>query len=406
MRRRCLLFTMLLILILLVFSRSQSLKTVTVNIARHPGVADVAISLYIEEHKLFEKIAQKYGYDVKINRINFPSGVAALEAMLAGKLDITIIGQIPALNIVSRQLPVYLGSGSAGGRNGHALVVRPKSDIHSLDDLVKKKAVIATVIGSTGHQFLELLFKAAYGKTPQELGLQVLDMPPGQAITFPQGVDAVALWSSFPEQMIAKGTGAILVTDFGYTGPAWTAPPGPGKRLDFVKNSPFYPEGFTLYRNFTAYRREFVDKYPDLVIAYLEAVQTACKALNQKTSIGKAIAWRYVKDLWNIPRDLAMRIFADDLSMGIRGWIWVTYGDVKAITWSSKWAYSKKLIPREVSWEDVKSYFKTLSSLEEKAYKNLGSEPPIEEMTKSTEKDIRGLPTWKMSEWPDEPTPE
>lgn len=378
----------------------DGLKEVTVNLAKHPAVADMVMVSYVEDHQLFEKYAKEYGYKIKIERPEFSSGGVALEALLGRQLDITIVGQLPALSSISKKLPVYLGSGSAGGRNGHAIMVRPDGNIKSLDDLVKKKGVIATVIGSSGHNFLDFLFRAAYNKTPKELGLQVLNMPPAQAMTFPSGIDAVALWSSFVEQIVAKKTGEILLTDHGVTGPAWKDAPGPGKKIDFFKNSIFYPEGFCLYRNFTVYNKDFVDKYPDLVVAYLKASQTAAVALRQDTEQGRDLSWKYIKDVWRIPRELTGRIFADDLSMGIRHWIWITYGDVKAITWSSEWASANGIIPRNVTWEDVAPYFSKLSALEKRAWEELKEVPPIAEMTKEVETDLRGLPTWMMSSWP------
>jgi len=410
--RAFILFSMLTGLVLTMVSNASSqqsgnqaantseAKEITVYLAKHPAVADMAIVSYVEEHRLFEKFAREYGYTIKIERPEFSSGGVALEALLGRQLDITIVGQLPALSAVSKKLPVYLGSGSAGGRNGHAILVRPGGNIQSLDDLVKKKGVIATVIGSSGHNFLDFLFRAAYQKSPKELGLQVLNMPPAQAMTFPAGIDAVALWSSYVEQIIAKGTGEVLLTDYGYTGPAWKEAPGPGEKVDFFKNSIFYPEGFCLYRNFTVFNKDFVDKHPKLVVAYLKASQTATLALRQDTEEGRDLSWKYIKDIWKIPRDLCARIFADDLSMGVRHWIWITYGDVKAITWSSEWAFANGIIPRNVTWGDVAPYFSKLSALEKQAWEELGGNPSIDEMSKDAETDLRGLPTWMMDKWP------
>lgn len=382
-------------------------KKVTVRLANFPSGADWAIEQHIDKNKLFQKYATEYGYELELVGTPFMSGVAALEALMGGAVDHVLVGQTPAVSAIAKNLPVYLGSSVAMGHNGHAIVVRPGSEFHSLDDLVKKKATIGTLIGTTAYQFLQAVFQAAYGKTAEQMGVKIVNIPAPQALTMPKGIDAIAFWSYVPQMTVAKGVGEVLLNDWGYTGPAWTSPPGPNKRVDWVKNSPFYPEGFTQYRNYAIWSKSFADAHPKLVVAYNLAVADAVKALCQNTPAARELAWEYVKNEWGgLPKDAALEIFAADLTMGVRCWQFVTYGDVRAIVFTAAWSKANGYIDKDVSWADAKKYFAFTAPLEKEVWEKLGRVPSLEEMTKSSGvADIRGLPTWMMDKWPDEKPP-
>ena len=380
----------------------------TVRLSGFPSLVDYALEEYIDQHHLFEKYAKQYGYDIETKRVPFTSGVAALEALMGGSVDQVLAGQMPVISAISKGRPVYLGSTVALGRNGHAFVVRKNGDIHSLDDLIAKKATIGTLIGSSGYQFLEMAFQEAYGKTAEELGMKVVNIPPAQAATMPKGLDAVVFWSNTPQIMVAKGVGEILLNDWGFTGPAWTAPPGPGKRLDWVKKSPFYPEGVIQYRNYTVWRKEFADANPKLIVAYNLAFAESVHALCQRNGASAAeTAYGYVKPEWgDIPKDVALNIFAEDLTIGVRCWSYATYGDVRNIVFTAAWAFKNKYVDKPVTWDDAKKYFSFTAPLQREAWEKMGRNPSLSEMTKSSDvPDIRGYPTWMMDKWPDEAPP-
>lgn len=373
--------------------------TVTMVVARHPLVANLALDMHVEKARLIEKYGERLGVRIVVERPVFGSGVEALEAMLAGRVDMTIVGQVPAVSIVVRDLPVYLGSGVAAGRNGHALVLRSDSKFKSLDDLVAARATIGTLIGTTAHQFLEELFRAAYGKGAEAAGIRLVSITPTAALTMPRGLDAVAFWSIIPQTIVAAGAGKVLINEWGYTGPAWTAPPGPGKRVDFVRKSPNYPEGFSLYRNFNAVRKEFADKHPEAVRAYLLAMAEAASALYQGRSTGRELAWNYVKDTWKIPRPQASEVLRNDLTMGIRGWIWLTEGDVRAIIQAGKFLQELGRIPKAPSWDKVMEKFRYMATIEAQVWEETGRNPSLEEMTRKDTPDLRGYPLWMMDRW-------
>lgn len=370
-----------------------------------PTGPDWPVEQLMAESKLYEKYSKELGFDGSIERIEFTSGVAGLEAMLAGSLDQGLVGQTPAMSIISKGHPVALGAGVVTGRAGHGLVVRPDGKFTSLDDLVDAGATIATLVGTTGHQFVSNLFVTAYGKTPEELGLKIVNMPPDQAMSMPGGIDAVAFWSYVPQRMAEADTGELLINEWGYTGPAWTSAPGPGKRLAFLKRSSLYPEGVSLYRNFATWPDKFVDEHPDAIVAYNVAYHEALQSLDPHTPEGADRLWSYVKDSWPISREASLALFEADLAIGARRWQWITYGDVKAIVWSSPFAVGQKIIDKPITWDDAKRAFAKTAELDKRAWEMSGASPTAAEMESADTDDVRGLPTWEMNGWPDEPAP-
>jgi ABC-type nitrate/sulfonate/bicarbonate transport system substrate-binding protein len=190
-------------------------------------------------------------------------------------------------------------------KEGIGLVVRPDGKIGTLDDLVEKNATIGVPIGSTAHMFLDFMFYAAYGKGVEDTGITLVDMSVQDALLFPKGIDAIAIWGSTPFKLKEKGLGEILVSEKGDAGPAWTGAVEKGK-VPFFKDSVFYPEGFQMTRGFGFVRKAFGDEYPDLVVAQMLAILESMKALDQtEHGKGQELAWDYTQN-WEFGR-LCMR---------------------------------------------------------------------------------------------------
>jgi NitT/TauT family transport system substrate-binding protein len=163
------------------------------NITHAQGV--IAHALTREGKGWFE---QRLGPDVEIQWFTYNAGPSAMEAMFAGSLDITYVGQGPALNahLKSRGAEVRIISGAANG--GAALVVKADSPINTPADFRGKK-IATPQLGNTQDISCRAWLKAQ-GFNITQTGGDVLVVPtanPDQLPLFQNGsVDAV--WTVEP----------------------------------------------------------------------------------------------------------------------------------------------------------------------------------------------------------------
>ncbi len=373
----------------------KKMTITTAYFKTYPGHAPEA---YILKHKLFARYAEKFGYNITAKHVQAQTGVAALEGVLAGELDWTHHGESPLATIISNGLPVHCGSPGDGGY-GNTLMVRPDSKIGTLDDLVEKRARIALRMASGQHGFCDALFRAAYGKGPEELGIEMVDMSPSEAMLFPKGLDAVVSHAVIPYLMLAKGVCKFLVNNEGEPGPAWKGGIGSDGKVDFFKKANGYPEGFILYRGYNSYRKELVEEHPNLYISYMLACAEALKAFDQTTLEGQKKAFEHGKDFWDVPPDHVRLQFAKSIAMKHRRWAWITEGDLKACVWGAPMLYKAGRIRKPVKWDMVKKYFSATAPLEKKAWEMINRFPTVAEMTRKDVADMRGYPTWEMDKW-------
>ena len=325
-------------------------------------------------------------------------GVAALEGVLAGELAWTHHGESPAATIISNQLPVYLGSPGDGGY-GNTLMVRPDSTIGTLEELVDKKARIALRMASGQHGFCDALFRANFGKGPEELGIEMVDMSPSEAMLFPKGLDAVVSHAVIPFMMRHKGVAKFLVNNEGVPGSAWKGGVGADGKVDFFENAGAYPEGFILYRGYNSYRRDLIDEHPNLYVAFMLATYDAAKIADQSRPEGQNLAYEWGKGFWGISKEEVMQQFAASITMSRRIWPWITEGDLKAVVNGAPMLYAAGRIRRPVTWDMVKEYVAVTGPLDKKAWEMTGMDPSIEEMTRTDVADVRGYPLWMTDEW-------
>jgi ABC-type nitrate/sulfonate/bicarbonate transport system substrate-binding protein len=356
----------------------------------------------MRQEQLFEKHAKAVGYDLSLKYLRFETGPQITEGMVKGDIDFGIAGYLPMATIMASNLPILPVSNIEGSE--HWLMVRKGSPIHSIQDLVKYKAKIATAVGSTSQYVLLELFRVYFNKTPQELGVTVIPMAPSEAISFPQGLDAILYWEVLPE-IAEERVGAVkLVNEYGQTGPAYHG--GAGQNL-FVEqpeiwNKSFYaPESLVAYRVFATMRKGFGDRYPKLVTAFLLAQQEAVKVLSKNWKLAYDINKKY----WPIPYAKAAEFLRIDVTLGRRDWIWLTESDLKPVVWGSYWAYANKLLRRQVTWDIAESYLNPIAAACHDAYKASGSYPDLAVMTKPAKlgdkpaPDLRGYPVWMMDKW-------
>jgi NitT/TauT family transport system substrate-binding protein len=180
------------------------------NITHAQGV--IAHALTREGKGWFE---QRLGPNVKIQWFTYNAGPSAMEAMFAGSLDVTYVGQGPALNahLKSNGTEIRIISGAANG--GAALVVKADSPIKAPADFRGKK-IATPQLGNTQDISCRAWLKAQGFKITQTGG-DVIVLPtanPDQLPLFQSGgVDAVWTVEPWVTRLERDGKGKVFLED-------------------------------------------------------------------------------------------------------------------------------------------------------------------------------------------------
>ena len=175
------------------------------------------------QEKLFEKEAQKLGYEVTAAWQQFPGGAPmANAAMVAGRLDIDVDFAVGAIvPRIKNKVPIVI-FGIHASHLSNAVVVRPGSDINEVSKLAGK--TVGLPIATSAHYTLATIVKYQTGKTLQEMNIKLVNMVPSEGIKMPQGIDAAGVW--VPLRFMGKplGTAELLVDSSAFNGAAHRQP--------------------------------------------------------------------------------------------------------------------------------------------------------------------------------------
>jgi NitT/TauT family transport system substrate-binding protein len=180
------------------------------NITHAQGV--IAHALTREGKGWFE---QRLGPNVEIQWFTYNAGPSAMEAMFAGSLDVTYVGQGPALNahLKSNGAEIRIISGAANG--GAALVVKADSPIKAPADFRGKK-IATPQLGNTQDISCRAWLKAQGFKITQTGGDAIV-LPtanPDQLPLFQNGgVDAVWTVEPWVTRLERDGKGKVFLED-------------------------------------------------------------------------------------------------------------------------------------------------------------------------------------------------
>jgi NitT/TauT family transport system substrate-binding protein len=158
---------------------------------------------------------QRLGPNFEIQWFTYNAGPAAMEAIFAGSLDLTYVGQGPALNahFKSNGQEIRIISGAANA--GAALVVKADSSIKVPGDFRGKK-IATPQLGNTQDISCRAWLKAQGFKVTQTGG-DVLVLPtanPDQLALFQKGgVDAVWTVEPWITRLLRDGNGKIFLDD-------------------------------------------------------------------------------------------------------------------------------------------------------------------------------------------------
>src|SRR5450432_1151238 len=180
------------------------------NITHAQGV--IAHALSRQGKGWFE---ERLGPNVQIQWFTYNAGPSAMEAMFAGSLDLTYVGQGPALNAHFKsngeEIRVLAGAANAGA----ALVIKPDGPIKTPADFRGKK-IATPQLGNTQDISCRAWLKAQGFKVTQ-IGGDVMVLPtanPDQLLAFQKG-DVAGVWTVEPwvTRLEREAGGKVMVED-------------------------------------------------------------------------------------------------------------------------------------------------------------------------------------------------
>ncbi|MFX3635773.1 MAG: aliphatic sulfonate ABC transporter substrate-binding protein [Candidatus Pristimantibacillus sp.] len=210
--------------------------TVTLGVQGSGGLLGKA-----REEKWFEDEFGKLG--VKVEWAEFQSGPPMTEAMASNRLDFAGLGNMPIVAAQAADIPFTVISQLLVGKNNVAIIVPADSKLQSVADLKGKKITVAK--GSNAYNFL---YRGLETSGVKSSDVEVIQLQPDEAQpAFETGsVDAWATWDPYITLNTLNGKGKVL-TD--------------GEQLGVLSPS------------FQIARKEFAEKYPELVILYLKVFE-------------------------------------------------------------------------------------------------------------------------------------
>lgn len=173
-------------------------------------------------------------YELKLS--SFDSGAPVQEALNAGALDVGFTGDLPFLFVYAAGAPVKAVGAWQNNADSIALLARPGSGIHSLQDLKGKQ--IAVNRGGWGHFLLLGLLERA-GLKPQDVTMRFLGPVDGRAALATGSVDAWATWEPYVSSaivvdhavLVPQGGGKGILSGYSYALAREEALKESGKRL-------------------------------------------------------------------------------------------------------------------------------------------------------------------------------
>lgn len=177
----------------------------------------------------------------------FASGPAINEVLISGRYQVGNGGNFPFTTLVDRRIPVKAIS-IISPNLMHALVVPNNSPIKSIKDFKGRKtpARIGLVTGSSA----EFYFQMSAQINGIEIGKDVIlmNMPPGEQMSMPRGIDGIVAWDPTPTMMVQERKNGKIIDDI-------------------------FP--YNIYEGQFYLRNELIENVPDVVQAFSDALAEA-----------------------------------------------------------------------------------------------------------------------------------
>lgn len=256
--------------------KKASLPPRSVNIAIQPSAA--FIPLYIARYKEYIEDELK-PLNVTVVWQDFESGPPMNQSLAAGLSDIGVIGDVPTVTALSAGNAMKLVGIPASGPDAYAMLARADDkSFKSSADMKGKK--IATVFGSTGHNFTTKLLEKNGLSFDQ---IEFISISAGEAANaLESGVcDAIVIWEPNVTRLIDSGAAKVVAlgseTDLRGTN-------------GFVVRSEYLAENDDIIKVVLEQYREAVRDISSLDTPTLEKLSDALKITPEQT---KKIAQKY-----------------------------------------------------------------------------------------------------------------
>ncbi|MFC3747670.1 aliphatic sulfonate ABC transporter substrate-binding protein [Paenibacillus sp. GCM10012306] len=193
------------------------------------------------EEKWFEDEFGKLG--VKVEWAEFQSGPPMTEAIASNHLDFAGLGNMPIIAAQAADIPFKVISQLLEGKNNVAIITPTSSALKTINDLKGKKIAVAK--GSNAYNFL---YRGLAEAGIKDSDVEIIQLQPDEAQPAFEsgGVDAWATWDPYITLNTLTGKAKVL-TD--------------GEQLGVLSPS------------FQIVRKEFAEKYPELVTLYLKVFE-------------------------------------------------------------------------------------------------------------------------------------
>lgn len=229
--------------------RSQGTARERLRLAYFPNVTHAPAVVGMERGE-FQKAA---GASVNIETRVFTDGPTAMEALLAGEVDVAYVGPGPAINTYLKSQGRALRLLAEACSGGAALVVRSEAGINSLRDLDGKRVAVPQLGGTQDISLRHFLSRE--GLLPRERGgtVQILPIKPADVLSLLAKGEVDAAWVPEPwtSRLIKEAKARLLVDE-----------------RDLWPNRQFPTTVIVA-------RKAYLDQHPDLVKAILKAhIQT------------------------------------------------------------------------------------------------------------------------------------
>lgn len=261
------------------------------------------------------KLWQPYLPNIEIERSDFMSGMPIVNNMLAGKIDIGYIGDMPAIVLGSKNnlQDTRFVSVTVADEGGESVVyVKKGSPIKTVKDLNGKK--VSLPFGGFTHRFAEVLQQA------EKIDFTIVGQSPEVGLTNLQAgkVDAYIPWEPYGKMAVARGYAEPIVSGANYH--------------------------FNSLRGIVI-RKAFMDQHPDIVLGWLRAELDAHKLMREQPDASAKIIFeewkKFEVPLEVIRSDFNHSLFPDEITPEWR----------KVLTEGGDFLLSHKLIERLPNWD-------------------------------------------------------
>ena len=184
-------------------------------------------------------------FATKVKWVPFASGADVLSLFAAKEIDIARFGSNPAVAGIARKLPIEIISVPEVIATSERLIGRTGKGVNGLKDIEGK--TVAYPPNSTAHYALEAAIKV---HKLDKSKIKLVPLKPADIVAaWKRGdIDAGYVWGPFSQQLEADGGKEIFAT------------------------RELRKDGYLVYNNFVV-RKEFAQKYPELVVKFLRVYE-------------------------------------------------------------------------------------------------------------------------------------